>query len=515
MGAPRKTPYLARMRLLLLLSCLLLIGCGEKRTKGVESNENGAVALEDSKVHSLAGKSKAEAISPAGRILGYWVRDLEKIAEAKQAAGASEEQIRQWINRLRNNEILLQFADSGKVIRYDLPHSGKDGSYAILAGNDEDSSIKIKVEVGTRSIAFRLKGDTLQSIPRDAFPEAIIIFSRINNGDAERLIDSTSAENFKRTGAKRAVPSSPKEAPQPKPPVAETKPEVISDELLAAVKKGDGTAVNRQLADDANIAGVDENGATVLHHAALKGRHEIIGILLKAGGNVNAQMRNNNTPLHMAIFGGAKRDTLRALLEGGADVNAKGSNGMLPLDAVEYGRSRSSNWRDETIELLRKRGGKTKEELKDLSAPIKKLNSTADRALFGAVMRNNVEAAKKALANGADVNARGIMATENTPLIHAATAGAKEIVELLIANGAEMNARYQGKTALLHTATYHKEIVELLIANGAEANAKVESGLFKGKTALDLVIKFKESETADLLRKHGGKTAAELKDGAK
>tara|TARA_B110000495_G_scaffold201922_2_gene220573 strand:- start:16 stop:369 length:354 start_codon:yes stop_codon:yes gene_type:complete len=117
---------------------------------------------------------------------------------------------------------------------------------------------------------------------------------------------------------------------------------------------------------------------------------------------------------------------LLALLEGGADVNAKESNGMLPLDAVEYGRSRISSWRDETIELLRKRGGKTKEELQDLSAPIKKLNSTADLALFGAVMRNNVEAAKKALANGADVNARGIMASENTPLIHAATARAKK-----------------------------------------------------------------------------------------
>jgi hypothetical protein len=152
----------------------------------------------------------------------------------------------------------------------------------------------------------------------------------------------------------------------PEEPVAETKPPAISSELLAAVKKGDEGAVNRQLAKDVEIAGVDENGATVLHHAALKGRHEIIEMLLKAGGNVNAQMRNNNTPLHMAIFGGAKKDTLLALLEGGADVNAKGSNGMLPLDAVEYGRSRSSSWRDETIELLRKRGGKTKEQLQGI-----------------------------------------------------------------------------------------------------------------------------------------------------
>ncbi len=67
----------------------------------------------------------------------------------------------------------------------------------------------------------------------------------------------------------------------------------------------------------------------------------------------------------MAIFGGAKKDALLALLEGGANVNAQTSLKWTPLDAVEYGRSRSSSWRDETIELLRKRGGKTKEELRD------------------------------------------------------------------------------------------------------------------------------------------------------
>jgi len=32
-----------------------------------------------------------------------------------------------------------------------------------------------------------------------------------------------------------------------------------------------------------------------------------------------------------------------------------------------------------------------------------------------------------------------------------------------------------------------------------------------GSTALDDAIKYKRTETADLLRKHGGKTGAELK----
>jgi ankyrin repeat protein len=53
----------------------------------------------------------------------------------------------------------------------------------------------------------------------------------------------------------------------------------------------------------------------------------------------------------------------------------------------------------------------------------------------------------------------------------------------------------------------HKEIAELLIAKGAEMNAKGVAG----KTPLDWAIDFKHTETSDLLRKHGGKTAEELK----
>ena len=53
----------------------------------------------------------------------------------------------------------------------------------------------------------------------------------------------------------------------------------------------------------------------------------------------------------------------------------------------------------------------------------------------------------------------------------------------------------------------YKEIAELLITKGADVNAKDK----KGKTPLDLAIEENHSQTADLLRKHGGKTGEELK----
>ena len=84
----------------------------------------------------------------------------------------------------------------------------------------------------------------------------------------------------------------------------------------------------------------------------------------------------------------------------------------------------------------------------------------------------NIEAVKQHLTAGTDVNAKGVAGW--TALHHAAYAG-------------------------------HKETVELLIAKGADVNAKDEEGW----TPLDIAIQ--QKETADLLRKHGGKTGEELK----
>ena len=61
----------------------------------------------------------------------------------------------------------------------------------------------------------------------------------------------------------------------------------------------------------------------------------------------------------------------------------------------------------------------------------------------------------------------------------------------------------------------YMEITELLITNGADVNAKLESGEGKGDTPLDMATISDNpndtGETADLLRKHGGKTGEELK----
>ena len=76
-----------------------------------------------------------------------------------------------------------------------------------------------------------------------------------------------------------------------------------------------------------------------------------------------------------------------------------------------------------------------------------------------------------------------------------------------------MNAKDKWGHTPLHRAAWnsHKESIELLIAAGADVNAKKEGGVFKGDTPLDNAVDEDHPEIADLLRKHGGKTGAELK----
>ena len=101
-----------------------------------------------------------------------------------------------------------------------------------------------------------------------------------------------------------------------------------------------------------------------------------------------------------------------------------------------------------------------------------------DISIREAVKAGNIKAVKQHLDAGVDVNAIGKYG--RTPLHYAATRGLQKIIELLI-------------------------------ARGADVNTKIEVGDYKGQTPLDGAIQWNHPETADLLRKHGGKTAEELK----
>jgi ankyrin repeat protein len=188
-----------------------------------------------------------------------------------------------------------------------------------------------------------------------------------------------------------------------------------------------------------------------IHDAAEEGNIEAVKKHLADGVDVNAKREDGSTPLYYAAMF-SHGEIVETLIANGADVNAKDFSGKTILDTALYTPLPGDGGK--TIEILRKHGAK----------------SSAEDSIHDAAAEGNIEAVKEYLAAGGDVNAKSDFAT---PLHYART---KEIAEMLIAAGAGVNA----KDAL-------------------------------GETPLDRANRYKQLETADLLRKHGGKTGEELK----
>ena len=88
-----------------------------------------------------------------------------------------------------------------------------------------------------------------------------------------------------------------------------------------------------------------------------------------------------------------------------------------------------------------------------------------------------------------------------------------EVLKQHLESGIDVNLKDKFGDTPLHKSALngHKVIAELLIEKGADVNIIISSGPLMGQSALDFASVLKSTETADLLRKHGGKTSEELK----
>ena len=188
-------------------------------------------------------------------------------------------------------------------------------------------------------------------------------------------------------------------------------------------------------------------------------------------------------------------DSVREQLTAGLDVNSIDEKGISLLHkAVIIGNI-------DLVKLLVENGA-------DLDIELKRVNSNHMRLtpILYAVIQNKKNIVSYLINQGVDVDKK---LNSNTTILHHASAhNHVDLVQLIISKDADINSCDTNGMSPLHYASNigNKKIIEILIEAGANVNAK------EGKhTPLDLVLDKSLFEITALLRKHGGKTAEELK----
>lgn len=199
-------------------------------------------------------------------------------------------------------------------------------------------------------------------------------------------------------------------------------------QFFAAIKKGDRSAVESALEQDADLAGARDSGLSAVLTAAYYGQPEIVDLLVRAGAPLN---------LFEASAAGHLTSVLEILDQSPEEANAFAPDGFQPLGLA---------------------------------------------AFFG-----RAEIAKALLERGADPNTPSNNGQKVTPLNSAAAGRHLEIARMLLEAGADPNARQADDFTPLHSAAQNGQIemVRLLLSFGADPNAATTSGVTPWKMAQD------------------------------
>jgi ankyrin repeat protein len=162
-----------------------------------------------------------------------------------------------------------------------------------------------------------------------------------------------------------------------------------SSDVADAVMREDRAAVEKLIAQHADVNAPQADGATALHWAVFRSDKAMLDLLLHAGANPKVANRDGSTPLWLACINGDAA-SIAALLNAGADANEQLPLGRTPL-------------------MVASRTG-------------------------------NVDAIKALLEHGANVNAKDTL-RGTTALMWAADEGHAAAIQFLIQHGADIKAQ--------------------------------------------------------------------------
>lgn len=260
-----------------------------------------------------------------------------------------------------------------------------------------------------------------------------------------------------------------------------TKPAAKPTFDLVSIKK----LYDKDSKEDINAKG--DKGWTLLHHAALANKADIVAFALTKGAQINAQAHDKSTPLIVASQVGAKQ-VVTLLVEKGADINARMTGGFTALHlAAQQGQT-------EVVKILIAAGA----DKTLLSEP----RGSGLQPIHLAALGGHVSAMSALYKAGVSIDA--LTGDKKTPLLIALAAKQEKMANLIVNTGANLNASdAQGLTALMILASSDGSLD--LAKKMVDKGAKLETESKGHATVLDYAKSKQRDDLVKFLESKGAK----------